>query len=75
MILYSTTNAFGIATNLNTVKVIDLNLKDHEFAITFLGLDDGENVIIQGADGNSILMNPGGEKRSLNWMIGLHYMT
>jgi beta-lactamase superfamily II metal-dependent hydrolase len=44
------------------VESIDLNLKDHEIAVTFLGLDDGEATLIQGSNGENILVNTGGEE-------------
>jgi beta-lactamase superfamily II metal-dependent hydrolase len=46
------------------VESIDLNLKDHEIAVTFLGLDDGEATLIQGTNGENILVNTGGEETS-----------
>jgi beta-lactamase superfamily II metal-dependent hydrolase len=46
------------------VESIDLNLKDHEIAVTFLGLDDGEATLIQGSTGENILVNTGGEETS-----------
>lgn len=46
------------------VESIDLNLKDHEIAVTFLGLDDGEATLIQGSSGENILVNTGGEETS-----------
>jgi beta-lactamase superfamily II metal-dependent hydrolase len=46
------------------VENIDLNLKDHEIAVTFLGLGDGEATLIQGSTGENILVNTGGEETS-----------
>lgn len=46
------------------VEKIDLNLKDHEIAVTFLGLGDGEATLIQGSNGENILVNTGGEETS-----------
>ncbi|MCM3692816.1 ComEC/Rec2 family competence protein [Neobacillus niacini] len=46
------------------VESIDLNLKDHEIAVTFLGLGDGEATLIQGSNGENILVNTGGEDTS-----------
>jgi beta-lactamase superfamily II metal-dependent hydrolase len=46
------------------VESIDLNLKDHEIAVTFLGLGDGEATLIQGSNGENILVNTGGEETS-----------
>ncbi|MEH6994618.1 ATP-dependent DNA helicase [Neobacillus drentensis] len=46
------------------VESIDLNLKDHEIAATFFGLGDGEATLIQGSNGENILVNMGGEETS-----------
>ncbi len=46
------------------VESIDLNLKDHEIAVTFFGLGDGEATLIQGSNGENILVNTGGEETS-----------
>ncbi|MEH7012631.1 ATP-dependent DNA helicase [Neobacillus niacini] len=46
------------------VESIDLNLKDHEIAVTFFGLGDGEATLIQGSNGENILINTGGEETS-----------
>jgi beta-lactamase superfamily II metal-dependent hydrolase len=46
------------------VESIDLNLKDREIAVTFLGLGDGEATLIQGSNGENILVNTGGEETS-----------
>ncbi|PAE43705.1 ATP-dependent DNA helicase [Bacillus sp. 7884-1] len=46
------------------VESIDLNLKDHEIAVTFFGLGDGEATLIQGSNGENILVNMGGEETS-----------
>jgi beta-lactamase superfamily II metal-dependent hydrolase len=56
----------GSASSFEYVNVesIDLNLKDHEIAVTFLGLDDGEATLIQGSTGENILVNTGGEETS-----------
>lgn len=50
--------------NYGNVESIDLNLKDHEIAVTFLGLGDGEATLIQGSNGENILVNTGGEETS-----------
>lgn len=44
------------------VESIDMNLKDHEMAVTYLGLGDGEATLIQGSNGENILVNTGGEE-------------
>lgn len=46
------------------VESIDLNLKDHEIAVTFLGLSDGEATLIQGSNGENILVNAGVKETS-----------
>lgn len=46
---------------LKNVEKIDLNLKDREIAISFLGLSDGEATLIQGPNGENILVNAGGK--------------
>lgn len=46
------------------VESIDLNLNDHEIAVTFLGLGDGEATLIQGSSGENILVNIGGKETS-----------
>jgi beta-lactamase superfamily II metal-dependent hydrolase len=48
----------------SNVEKIDLNLKDQEIAVTFLGLGDGEATLIQGSNGENILVNTGGEETS-----------
>ncbi|MGJ7909399.1 ComEC/Rec2 family competence protein [Neobacillus sp. LXY-1] len=53
------------------VENIDLNLKNHEMAITFLGLSAGEATLIQGPNGENILVNTGGkntEAELVNWL-------
>src|SRR3954452_20250982 len=56
--------SFGSASSIEygNVESIDLNLKDHEIAVTFLGLSDGEATLIQGSNGENILVNMGGEE-------------
>jgi beta-lactamase superfamily II metal-dependent hydrolase len=48
----------------SNVESIDLNLKDHEIAVTFFGLEDGEATLIQGSNGENILVNTGGKETS-----------
>jgi beta-lactamase superfamily II metal-dependent hydrolase len=59
-------SSFGSASSIEygNVESIDLNLKDHEIAVTFLGLSDGEATLIQGSNGGNILVNMGGEETS-----------
>ncbi|WHZ01515.1 ATP-dependent DNA helicase [Neobacillus sp. YX16] len=52
------------SNELGNVESIDLNLKDHEIAVTFFGLGDGEATLIQGSNGENILVNMGGEETS-----------
>lgn len=47
-----------ISTNIEN---IDLNIKEHEIAFTFLGLSAGEAVLIQGPNHENILVNIGGK--------------
>ena len=56
--------SIGSASSIENrnVESIDLKLKDHEIAVTFLGLDDGEATLIQGSNGENILVNMGGEE-------------
>src|SRR4051812_7193260 len=46
----------------DNVESINLNLKGHEIAVTFLALGDGEATLIQGSNGENILVNMGGEE-------------
>jgi beta-lactamase superfamily II metal-dependent hydrolase len=59
-------NSIGSASSYDygNVENIDLNLKDHEIAVTFLGLGDGEATLIQGSTGENILVNTGGDETS-----------
>jgi competence protein ComEC len=43
------------------VENIDLNIKDNEMAVTFIGLTSGEATIIQGPNNETILVNTGRE--------------
>ncbi|WP_042374540.1 ComEC/Rec2 family competence protein [Neobacillus jeddahensis] len=43
------------------VENIDLNIHDHQAVVTFLGLSVGEATLIQGPNGESILVNIGGK--------------
>lgn len=56
----------GYASNVlnGSIENIDLNLKDHEIAVTFLGLSDGEATLIQGSNGDNILVNAGVKETS-----------
>jgi len=47
---------------INTIENINLNIKDHEVAVTFLGLSAGEATLIQGANNENILVNVGGKE-------------
>jgi beta-lactamase superfamily II metal-dependent hydrolase len=46
----------------SNIENIDLNIKDHEIAVTFLGLSAGESTLIQGPNGENILLNAGGKE-------------
>ncbi|MDO6655417.1 ComEC/Rec2 family competence protein [Anaerobacillus sp. 1_MG-2023] len=51
------------------IQSVDLHLKHHEVAVTFLDLSIGEAVLIQGSDGEAILINTGSslsEKELMN---------
>ncbi|WP_160721299.1 ATP-dependent DNA helicase [Bacillus sp. USDA818B3_A] len=43
------------------VEKIDVKLAEHQAAVTFLGLSSGEATLIQGANGENILINIGGQ--------------
>ncbi|MCH6268532.1 MULTISPECIES: hypothetical protein [Neobacillus] len=43
------------------VENIDLNIKEHEMAVTFIGLSAGEATLIQGPNNENILVNVGGQ--------------
>jgi beta-lactamase superfamily II metal-dependent hydrolase len=53
---------FASSNVTGNIESIDLNLKDHEVAVTFLGLSDGEATLIQGPNGVNILVNAGGKE-------------
>ncbi|MFB5194541.1 hypothetical protein ACE198_06375 [Neobacillus sp. KR4-4] len=48
--------------SLNNIENINLNIKDHEVAVTFLGLSEGEATLIQGANNENTLINTGGKE-------------
>ncbi|MEH7085607.1 ATP-dependent DNA helicase [Neobacillus drentensis] len=48
--------------SLNNIENINLNIKDHEVAVTFLGLSAGEATLIQGANNENTLINTGGKE-------------
>ncbi|MEH7176652.1 ATP-dependent DNA helicase [Neobacillus vireti] len=58
--------SFGNASSIDygNIESIDLKLKDHEIAVSFLGLGDGEATLIQGSNGENILVNIGGKETS-----------
>jgi competence protein ComEC len=43
------------------VENIDLNIKEHEMAVTFIGLSSGEATLLQGPNNETILVNTGKE--------------
>jgi len=61
LFLQGTTIAMASPSISADVENIDLNLKNHEIAVTFLGLSDGEATLIQGSNGENILVNVGGD--------------
>ncbi|MDR7238647.1 hypothetical protein [Neobacillus drentensis] len=50
------------AKTTSNIENIDLNIRDHELAVTFLGLTEGEATLIQGSSGENILVNAGGKE-------------
>ncbi|WP_462412007.1 ComEC/Rec2 family competence protein [Neobacillus sp. Marseille-QA0830] len=56
------------------VENIKLNLKDHEMAVTFIGLTAGEATLIQGPEGKAILVDMGGQdtEKELNRWLKLY---
>jgi beta-lactamase superfamily II metal-dependent hydrolase len=44
------------------IENIDLNIKDHEVVVTFFDLSAGESTLIQGPNGENLLVNAGGKK-------------
>lgn len=55
-----TSIGYAQATTLDQIENIKLNIKDHEMAVTFLGLSEGEATLIQGPNAENILVNIGG---------------
>ena len=43
------------------VEKIDVKLAEHQAAVTFLGLTTGEATLVQGPNGENILINIGGQ--------------
>jgi competence protein ComEC len=56
-----TASSLAASNNAKNIEGINLNLKDHEMAVTFFGLSDGEVTLIQGPNGKNILVNVGGK--------------
>ncbi|MEW9049855.1 MAG: hypothetical protein AB2392_01765 [Neobacillus sp.] len=56
-----TASVLAVSNNTKNIERINLNLKDHEMAVTFFGLSDGEVTLIQGPNGKNILVNVGGK--------------
>ncbi|MFK9093431.1 hypothetical protein [Bacillus salipaludis] len=56
------------------VEKIDLNIKEHEAAVTFLGISTGEATLVQGPNNESILINAGGKgtKAELEGLLSLY---
>ncbi|MCM3766593.1 ATP-dependent DNA helicase [Neobacillus niacini] len=53
--------AAGAPSISSKVENIELNIKDHEMAVTFIGLSSGEATLIQGPNNENILVNTGKE--------------
>lgn len=60
--IQTTVIAEASPSNANNIENIELNIKDHEIAVTFLGLSAGESTLIQGPNGENILVNAGGKE-------------
>ncbi len=58
---FSTFVTAAVPPTTNEVENIKLNIKDHEMAVTFIGLTNGEATLIQGPNGENILINTGGK--------------
>lgn len=58
------------------VENIDLHLKEHEAAVTFFGLSNGEAILLQALNGKSILFNMGGKgtKEELKDWLSLYHV-
>ncbi|ETI66627.1 ComEC/Rec2 family competence protein [Neobacillus vireti] len=58
----------------NKVENIDLNLREDEAAVSFLGLANGEAILLQGPNDKNILVNAGGKgtKAELEAWLGLY---
>ncbi|MDR6998519.1 hypothetical protein [Neobacillus niacini] len=61
--LFLQNTSLGFAASLipDDFESIDLKLKDHEMAVSFLGLTNGEATLIQGPNDENILVDTGGE--------------
>ncbi|MCM3566817.1 hypothetical protein [Neobacillus mesonae] len=61
---------------LSQVEKIHLNIKDHEMAVTFLGLSEGEATLIQGPNDENILVNTGGKdtEAELEEWLGIYHV-
>jgi competence protein ComEC len=60
--IQTTSIAEASPTVSNDIANIDLNIKDHEIAVSFIGLSAGESTLIQGPNGENVLVNAGGEE-------------
>ncbi|MCL6571631.1 MAG: hypothetical protein K6T88_08090 [Bacillus sp. (in: Bacteria)] len=70
-------NAFMVEASQfisSSIENIDLNINDHEVAVTFLGLSAGESTLIQGPNDENILVNVGGKgtKAELQGWLSLY---
>lgn len=61
LLLQNATLGFASSLIPDDFESINLKLKDHEMAVSFLGLTNGEATLIQGPNDENILVNTGGE--------------
>ncbi|OIK17100.1 hypothetical protein BIV60_00820 [Bacillus sp. MUM 116] len=61
LFIQNTTLGFAYQLIPDDFESIDLKLKEHEMAVSFLGLTNGEATLIHGPNDENILVNTGGE--------------
>lgn len=72
-LFFQFTVATGAETNkFGNVENIDLNLKEHEMAVTFLGEENGGATIIQSSSGENVLAYCGGNLSELEGWLSLY---
>lgn len=76
LFLTSTSIGYAVSPNSGQVENIQLNIKDHEMAVTFLGLSEGEATLLQGPDNENILVNTGGKNTEdeLEGLLDLYHV-